>query len=101
MHITIDQDKYISELKKAIREFYEAKAIGNKEKIKYYKGFSEGIMLIFLKLRIISEEELKDMIKKAEDEFEALEKIPLYEQTLRNLDTPSIYRKLKGFKIRK
>ena len=58
-------------------------------------------MLVLLKLRIVNEEELKQMIQKAENEFEALEKIPLYEQTLRNLDTPSIYRKLKGFKIRK
>ncbi|GEM_PF-1666886 len=101
MHIIIDKEKYIAELKKAIREFYEAKAIGNRNKIKYYKGFSEGIMLILLKMRVIDEEELKEIIKKEEEEFENLETIPIYEKTLRDLDTPSIFRKMKGFKIRK
>ncbi|NPA82532.1 MAG: hypothetical protein GXO31_07965 [Epsilonproteobacteria bacterium] len=101
MHITIDRDKYIKELRKAIKEFYEAKAIGNKNKIKYYKGFSEGIMLILLKMRIITEEELKQIIKEEEEEFENLETTPIYEKTLRDLDTPSIFRKMKGFKIRK
>ncbi len=100
MHITIDKDKYISELKEAIKKFYEAKAIGNREKTKYYKGFSEGIMLILLKMRIVSEEEIKKLIKKAEEEID-VEKIPFYEKTLQDLDTPSIYRKMKGFKIRK
>jgi len=100
MHITIDKEKYISELEEAIKNFYEAKAIGNKEKIKYYKGFSEGIMLILLKMRIVTEEELKKMIKKAEEEVD-LHGLSFYEKTLQDLDTPSIYRKMRGFKIRK
>ncbi len=100
MHITIDKEKYISELEEAVKKFYEAKAIGNREKIKYYKGFSEGIMLILLKMRIITEEEIKKLIKKVEEEID-VQNLPLYEKTLQDLDTPSIYRKMRGFKIRK
>ncbi len=101
MHIIIDKEKYVKELRKAIKEFYEAKAIGNRNKIKYYKGFSEGIMLILLKMRVISEDELKGIIKEEEEEYENLETTPIYEKTLRDLDTPAIFRKMKGFKIRK
>ncbi len=70
----IDKEAYIEELTKAMSRFHEAKMSKDQNKIKYYKGFSEGIMHILLKMDIVNKCELHEIIENAE------------------LDIPTIYR---------
>lgn len=78
MTITLDKNDYIVELEKALENFFEAKTIGNKEQIKYFQGYSKGIVSMLRKLEILSENELKEMVKNAE------------------LDSPAIFRTSNG-----
>ena len=74
IEIKIDKDIYLNELKKVLKYFYEAKATGDKEQIKYFQGVSVGMISVIRKLQIVNEDELKSMAQDAE------------------LDMPSVYR---------
>lgn len=63
MNITIDKDDYIVGLKKALRDFYEVKAIGDKEQIKYFQGLSKEIVLVLRKLGIVSVNKFEEIVK--------------------------------------
>ncbi len=70
----MDKEEYIEELTKAMSRFHEAKMSEDQNQIKYYKGFSEGIMHILLKMDIVTKSELYEIIENSE------------------LDIPTIYR---------
>ena len=69
-----DKETYIEELNKAMARFHEAKMHKDQHQIKYYKGFSEGIMHVLLKIDVVTRSELNEIIKNSE------------------LDIPTIYR---------
>ncbi len=67
-----DKDEYILELEKALKKYYEAKSVQNMEQIKYYQGFSKGIVLIIRKLKILSEDELEVIVQNAKLDFPSI-----------------------------
>ena len=69
-----DKEDHLEELTKAMSRFHEAKVSKDQNQIKYYKGFSEGIMHMLLKMNIVTKNELYEIIENAE------------------LDIPTIYR---------
>jgi len=70
--VTIDKKEYITELEQALEHFYEAKAVGDKEQIKYFQGYSKGIIEIMKKLEIVNDEELKDIVNNIELDFPSI-----------------------------
>ena len=62
----IDKEILMNELTKAMNRFHEAKLSKNSDEIKYHKGFSEGIMQILLKLEVVTNDELYEIIKNVE-----------------------------------
>lgn len=75
MTLNIERSTYITKLEEQLKYFYEAKAIGDKEQIKYYQGYSKGMIQVMKDLGIIDDDELKALVKEAE------------------LDSPTILRK--------
>lgn len=75
MNINIDKEAYIAELEKVLGFYNEAKMIGDKEQIKFFQGQSKGIILIFKKMELLSDEELQTIVQNVE------------------LETPAIFRK--------
>jgi len=74
MNIVINKEEYVQELEKVLKYYYESKAIGDKEQIKYFQGMVKGMLFILKKQKIFTETEIKDIAKDVE------------------LDIPSIYR---------
>lgn len=69
MIIELDKDKYIIELEKSLKSFYDAKTIGDKEQIKYFQGYTKGMISVMKNLGIINEDELKRIVKEVELDF--------------------------------
>ena len=74
MTVEIDKEEYLADLKKVMKEYYHAKLEGDKKKIKYYQGFTKGMIFTFRKLQLFTQEELESLAKDAE------------------LDIPSVFR---------
>ena len=85
----------IKELDDSIKKFYSAKRKNNINKIKYAKGYSEGVMQILLIQKAITEEEIKDIILKYETSDLKI-KSGFLDIDLNDLDTPAIYRKMRN-----
>lgn len=72
MTITIEKKDYIAELEQTLQYFYEAKSASDKEQIKYFQGYTKGMIDIMKKLQIINDEELKDIVKNVELDFPSI-----------------------------
>lgn len=66
MTIELDKNKYITELEKSLKSFYDAKTIGDKEQIKYFQGYTKGMIAVMKNLGIVNEDELKSIVKEVE-----------------------------------
>lgn len=85
-------------LKNAIIEFNRAKKAKQNDKIRYFKGYCEGIMKMALELGVMDKSELKTILSdplkyETEDSPSPLDET--INSILNDLETPSIYRKLK------
>jgi len=72
MTIDIDKNKYIAELEKSLKYFYEAKTTGDKEQIKYFQGYTKGMMVIMKNIGIVNDDELKIIVKEIELDFPSI-----------------------------
>lgn len=69
MTIELDKNKYITELEKSLKSFYDAKMIGDKEQIKYFQGYTKGMIAVMKNLGIVNDNELKSIVKEVELDF--------------------------------
>lgn len=76
MEITLDKNAYIAELEKALERFYQAKTIQDREQIKYFQGYCHGMIQIMKKLKIVDEDELTQIVKRAELDAPAIFRTP-------------------------
>lgn len=72
MEITLEKNAYIAELEKVLERFYQAKTIQDREQIKYFQGYCHGMIQMMKKLEIVDEDELKQIVKRAELEAPAI-----------------------------
>ncbi|MBD3791828.1 MAG: hypothetical protein IE918_06720 [Campylobacterales bacterium] len=77
MEITLEKQACIAELEKALERFYQAKTIQDREQIKYFQGYCHGMIQIMKKLKIVDEDELTQIVKRAELDAPAIFRTPI------------------------